>query len=189
MKNIPNILTLIRLCLVPVFILVFLFEGEQRTAAATIFIFASVTDVLDGYIARKYNATSKVGQLLDPLADKLMQISAIVMMMSVKILPLWFVLILATKEILMICGGYFLYSKKTYVKSNFFGKLNSVVMFIAIVVLMLYSETSPALQKIMLGIVVCTSLSAIVSYVYLYFLQQKKFKNYIKDNKTEVIEK
>ena len=189
MKNIPNILTLIRLCLVPVFILVFLLEGGQRTAAATIFIFASVTDVLDGYIARKYNATSKVGQLLDPLADKLMQISAIVMMMSVKILPLWFVLILATKEILMICGGYFLYSKKTYVKSNFFGKLNTVVMFVAIVVLMLYSETSPTLQKVMLGIVVCTSLSAIVSYVYLYFLHQKKFKNYIKDNKTEVIEK
>lgn len=187
MKNVPNILTFIRLCLVPVFIIVFLLESEMKTTAGIIFILANATDVLDGYIARKFNATSKVGQLLDPLADKLMQIAAIVMMLIAKILPLWFVIFLASKEILMICAGFFLYSKKTFVKSNVFGKLNTVAVFAAITVLMFFSNVSQTLKTIMLLLVVCTSFAAMLSYLYSYFLQHKKFKEYINATKTEDI--
>ena len=109
--NIPNMLSILRLVMVPVFILVFLIEGEQKTAAAAIFILASATDVLDGYIARKYNMTTKIGQLLDPLADKLMQIAVVVTMLCAKMVPLWFVLVLASKELLMIVGGAFLFAQ------------------------------------------------------------------------------
>lgn len=187
MKNVPNILTLIRLFLVPVFVVVFLLEGDQKTAAGIIFILASATDVLDGYLARKFNVMSKVGQLLDPLADKLMQIAAIVMMLIEKILPLWFVIFLASKEILMICVGFFLYSKKTFVKSNVFGKLNTVAVFAAITVLMFFSDVSKTLKTIMLLLVVCTSFAAMISYLYSYFLHHKKFKQYINESKTEDI--
>ena len=100
--NIPNMLSILRLFLVPVFILVFLFEGDQKTIAAIVFIIASITDVLDGYIARKYNMSTKTGQLLDPLADKLMQIAVVVSLLCAKMVPLWFVLVLASKELLMI---------------------------------------------------------------------------------------
>lgn len=177
--NIPNMLTILRLLLVPVFVLIFLLEGEQKTAAAAIFILASLTDVLDGYIARKYNMTTKVGQLLDPLADKLMQISVVVAMVCAKMVPLWFVLVLASKELLMICGGAFLYTKKTFVKSNVFGKANTVAMFCAMVVLLIFSETNAVLKNLMLGLVTCTNAAAIVSYLYIYFIKQKQFKNYL----------
>ena len=185
MKKIPNILTLIRLCLVPVFVIVFLLEGGQKNVSGIIFVIASATDVLDGYLARKFNATSKVGQLLDPLADKLMQIAAIVMMLLEKIVPLWFVIFLASKEIIMICAGFFLYSKKTFVKSNIFGKLNTVAVFIAITIFMFFSPVGETLEYIMLILIVCTSFAAMISYLYSYFLHHKKFKEYIND-KTEV---
>ena len=177
--NIPNMLTVLRLFLVPVFILVFLFEGDQKTAAAIVFIIASTTDVLDGYIARKYNMSTKTGQLLDPLADKLMQIAVVVSLLCAKMVPLWFVLILASKELLMILGGFFLYTKKNFVKSNVFGKANTVVMFCAIVILLIFSETNETLKNLILDVTMVTNVVAMVSYLYTYFIKKKQFKNYI----------
>ncbi len=181
--NIPNMLTIARLFMVPIFILVFILEGTPKTWSGTIFILASITDVLDGYIARKYNMSTKTGQLLDPLADKLMQITVIVSMLCAKMVPLWFVLVLACKEILMICGGFYLYVHKTYVKSNIFGKTNTVVVFCALVTLLLFTGSNETLKDIMLGVALGTNITAIISYTYLYFLQQKKFKDYIGKNK------
>lgn len=177
--NIPNMLTVLRLFLVPVFILVFLFEGDQKTAAAIVFIIASTTDVLDGYIARKYNMSTKTGQLLDPLADKLMQIAVVVSLLCAKMVPLWFVLVLASKELLMILGGFFLYTKKNFVKSNVFGKANTVVMFCAMVILLIFSETNETLKNIILNVTMVTNIVAMVSYMYTYFIKKKQFKDYI----------
>lgn len=177
--TIPNILTIARLCLVPVFILVFILEGHPKTLSGLVFILASLTDVLDGYIARKFNMTSKTGQLLDPLADKLMQITVVVAMLFAEMVPLWFVLVLACKEVLMICGGIFLYTKKTFVKSNVFGKTNTVIVFCAMVILLMFSDGNETLKNVFLGVAVGTNIAAITSYSYLYFLQQKKFQSYI----------
>ncbi len=183
--NIPNLLTMIRLCLIPVYAFAFMIEGDQKTISAAIFILASITDVLDGYIARKYNLITKTGQLLDPLADKLMQITVVVTMFLADMLPLWFVLVLAIKEILMILGGVFLYTKKTFVKSNIFGKANTVIVFLTMVILLIFSETNVTLKNLMLDIVVCTIVLSIVSYLYVYFLHQKKFKKYLTKQNTE----
>lgn len=183
--NIPNMLSILRLFLVPVFILVFLFEGDQKTAAAIVFIIASTTDVLDGYIARKYNMSTKTGQLLDPLADKLMQIAVVVSLLCAKMVPLWFVLVLASKELLMILGGFFLYTKKTFVKSNVFGKANTVIMFCAMVILLMFSETNETLKHIMLDVTMVTNIVAMVSYLYTYFIKKKQFKNYIEKKNVE----
>lgn len=183
--NIPNMLTVLRLFLVPVFILVFLFEGDQKTAAAIVFIIASTTDVLDGYIARKYNMSTKTGQLLDPLADKLMQIAVVVSLLCAKMVPLWFVLMLASKELLMILGGFFLYTKKNFVKSNIFGKANTVVMFCAMVILLIFSETNETLKNVMLDVTLVTNIVAMVSYLYTYFIKKKQFKNYIGNKNVE----
>ncbi len=183
--NIPNILSVLRLVLVPVFILVFLFEGDQKTAAAIVFIIASTTDVLDGYIARKYNMSTKTGQLLDPLADKLMQIAVVVSLLCAKMVPLWFVLILASKELLMILGGFFLYTKKNFVKSNVFGKANTVVMFCAMVILLIFSETNETLKNIILNVTMVTNIVAMVSYMYTYFIKKKQFKSYIEKKNVE----
>ena len=179
--NIPNILTVFRLFLVPVYIAVFAMQGNTKELAAIVFIVASITDVLDGYIARKYNMTTRVGQLLDPLSDKLMQLTVVVSLLISGILPLWFVILLAVKEVLMIAGGIFLYVKKTYVKSNILGKLNTVVLFFALV-LLFFTHTSKAVSTVVLGISALFNVLAIVSYFYLYFVKQNKYKDYMHKN-------
>lgn len=176
--NIPNILTIFRLCLIPVYIAVFAMEGNTKELAAFVFILASITDVLDGYIARKYNMTTWVGQLLDPLADKLMQLTVVISLVVSNILPVWFVVILAAKELLMILGGTFLYFKKIHVKSNILGKLNTVVLFIAMV-LIFFTHTSGLVSTIILGISTVFNFMAIISYFYIYFVKQSRYKDYI----------
>lgn len=176
--NIPNILTVFRLCLIPVYIAVFA-SGDNTKLAAIIFIAASMTDVLDGYIARKFNMITRVGQLLDPLADKLMQLTVVISLVISDMLPVWFVIVLALKELLLIIGGIFLYVKKTYVKSNIAGKLNTIVLFIAMV-LIFFTHTSQLVSNIILGISTVFNFAAIVTYSYSYFIKQKKYKEYIK---------
>ncbi len=175
--NVPNILTFFRFCLIPVYIVAFI-TGETKDIAAWIFITASATDVLDGYIARKYNMITKAGQLLDPLADKLMQLTVVISLLVAKIIPLWFVIILAVKEVLMILGGIFLYSKKTFVKSNVFGKANTVVLFIAMIVI-LFAHASATVTDIMLAISAIFNFLAIGSYVYIYALKHDQYKEYL----------
>ncbi len=179
--NIPNILSIFRICLIPVYIAVFSLNGNTKHLAAIVFIVASLTDVLDGYIARKYNLTTKVGQLLDPLADKLMQLTVVISLVTSGILPLWFVVVLAIKECLLVLGSIFLYAKKTYVKSNIIGKMNTVVLFIALV-LLFFTHTSPLTSTIILCVSTIFNFSAIVSYFYSYFIKQAKYKEYIKKN-------
>lgn len=178
--NIPNILTVIRMILVPVFAVAFHAEGDAKIISAVIFLAASVTDVADGYIARKYNMQTKIGQLLDPLADKLMQLTAIVCLTASGRLPLWFVIVLAAKEVLLIMGGAFLYIKKTYAKSNVFGKLYTVVLFVTLMLLMAAPELSRILELIILVAVVSIGIFTLSAYCYSYFLRQKQFKQYIK---------
>lgn len=76
LKNVPNLLSVIRLLLVPLF--VFLFMSGYVVPAVVVFVVAGATDVVDGYIARKFDCTSTLGKILDPLADKFLQLSAFV---------------------------------------------------------------------------------------------------------------
>ena len=177
--NIPNILTMFRFCLIPVYIFAFA-TNIDKTPAGWIFIIASITDVLDGYIARKFNMMTKQGQLLDPLADKLMQLTVVISLLIAQIIPLWFVIILALKEVLMIIGGIFLYSKKTFVKSNIFGKVNTVILFITMVV-MLFAHTSIVVSDIMRAVSAISNFLAISSYVYIYALKHEQYKEYLDD--------
>ncbi len=176
--NIPNILTLIRLLLVPLFVVVFHNEEGMRTFSTLIFVLASVTDVLDGYIARKYNMSTRWGQLMDPLADKCMQLAVILSLFFVEQVPGWFLAILLAKELIMILGSAFLFSRKTYVKANIFGKLNTVFLFLVMTLLLLIPAINPVVKTVLLGISATLALLAGVTYSYLYFLQNKKFKQY-----------
>ncbi len=179
--NVPNILTIFRIFLIPVYIVAFCTCGEVKNAAGWIFIIASATDVIDGFIARKFNMMTKAGQLLDPLADKLMQLTVVISLLIAEIIPLWFVIILAAKEILMIMGGIFLYSKKTFVKSNVFGKVNTVILFLAMIAV-LFAHTSEVVTDIVLSISAISNFVAIGSYVYIYALKHEQYKDYLDKN-------
>ena len=187
--NVPNILTTLRFFMIPCYIAAFCTEGDYKLFSAIIFILASVTDVLDGYIARKYNLTTKWGQLMDPLADKLMQITVIVSMLITDMIPLWFVIMSAAKECIMILGGIFLYTKKTYVRSNIIGKLNTVMLFLTLCVVLTCPQINSVVFTVMLALSIALSFFAMITYTYSYLLKQKKFKEYIPGKSQKTSEK
>ncbi len=122
--NIPNALSVLRLLLVPVFIFVFFadFEGAYYAAGA-VFLFAALTDILDGYIARKYQCITKLGRLLDPLADKLMKGAASVCLAAAGVIPVWAVVLIFVKELSMLAGTLLFYRRLHDVPaSNLLGK-------------------------------------------------------------------
>ena len=118
--NIPNILTIFRILLIPVFIV--FFSKGMYPSAIVVYGIAGVTDVLDGYIARKNNIITDFGKLADPLADKLMQVTAFTALTVRGWIPWPIVVVLAAKEILMVCGAFFLLKRKEVVVSaDWFG--------------------------------------------------------------------
>ena len=130
-KHIPNILTIIRFLLIP-FIVFFIFSN-QFILAFVFFTISGITDVADGFIARKFNLVSNFGKLMDPLADKLTQIATLTSLVIVNIIPLWILIIVLVKEFIMIVGASFLYGKDVVVYSRWYGKLATVLFYVAIV--------------------------------------------------------
>ena len=124
--TIPNVLTIIRMLLIPVFVVLFFHEQEIKWASLCVFCAASLTDMLDGYLARKLNQITDFGKLFDPLADKLMVLSAMICQTFWGPLPLIAVIIVAAKELMMVLGGVFMLSKGVVVYSNYFGKAAQV---------------------------------------------------------------
>ena len=108
-KHIPNILTTCRFVFIP-----FIFGAivNKNFIAAFIFLTISgITDVLDGFIARKFNCITKFGKLIDPLADKMTQIATLIALSYINIIPYWILIIVFIKETVMVAGASFLYGK------------------------------------------------------------------------------
>ena len=135
--TIPNVLTILRMILIPVFVVLF-FKG-LKMASLGVFCAASLTDMLDGYLARKLNQITDFGKLFDPLADKLMVITAMVCQTFWGPLPLIAVIIVAAKELVMVLGGMLMLNRGVVVYSNYFGK-TAQVGFIASLVLSFFHD-------------------------------------------------
>ena len=132
--NVPNVLSLIRLILVPVFLIVFFFTPEDNHIPALIvFLVASLTDVLDGIIARKTNQITSYGIVLDPLADKLLKMATLIAFAIANIIPVWLVVVLIVIDLGMIVAGVCLFKKKITIPSNFFGKAGTFIMSVGLV--------------------------------------------------------
>ena len=135
--TIPNVLTIIRMLLIPVFVVLF-FKG-QKIAALCVFCAASLTDMLDGYLARKLNQITDFGKLFDPLADKLMVLTAMVCQGIDGVFPWIAIIIVAVKELVMVLGGVFMLKNNVVVYSNYVGK-TAQVFFIASLILSFFHE-------------------------------------------------
>lgn len=138
-KDLPNLLSIIRIIMVPIF--VYLFLCVNIPVAIAVFILAGATDVLDGYIARKYGFVSNLGKILDPLADKMLQLAAFICLGILKYIPMWMPIIYFSKELLTSVGALFIFRKrKLVVISNFFGKFATVLVFGAVFAISLFHE-------------------------------------------------
>lgn len=138
LKHLPNTLTVIRLLLIPA--IVFYILTGNYILAFIFFTLSGITDIADGFIARKFNLVSNFGKLMDPLADKLTQIATLASLVFTNIIPVWILLIVFLKEFIMICGASFLYGKDVVVYSKWYGKLATVLFYIAIVVSLLLKQ-------------------------------------------------
>ena len=100
-ENIPNALTLIRVVMIPIFIAILSLSHSYlgHIVAAVIFAIASITDYLDGFLARKWNVVSNFGKFADPMADKLLVMSAFIMMIELKMVPAWIVAVIICREL------------------------------------------------------------------------------------------
>lgn len=171
-KNVPNILTAIRLLLIPV---IFYFALKENYVLAVIFLTLSgITDVLDGYIARKYNFITDFGTLFDPLADKLTQISTLIVLVIQSVIPVWILVVVIIKELLMISGAAFLYDKNTVVGSRWYGKAATVLFYIAILVSMLNKQFNLNLVFDMYLYYIAVALT--IFALYMYFKTFSKLK-------------
>lgn len=138
-ENIPNILTIIRFILIPfIFITVI---SHHYLIGLIIFTISAITDILDGYIARKYNYITDIGKLIDPLADKLTQISLLLALTILNILPWWILAVVFIKECIMIITASVLYSRKdVVVYSKWYGKLATILFYLAIICSLLINQ-------------------------------------------------
>lgn len=130
-KCVPNIITIIRFFLVPIFIYTF-YTSNNYILPFAIFIFAGFTDALDGFIARRFNLITKWGKMLDPLADKVLQISVLFALTDKGLIPLWIIIVVILKEICIIVGSGFVYSSKIDVYAKWYGKLATIMFYLAV---------------------------------------------------------
>ncbi|MBR6028456.1 MAG: CDP-alcohol phosphatidyltransferase family protein [Clostridia bacterium] len=163
--NVPNALTVLRLILVPVFI--YLYMNDQRWPAVAVFAVASLTDLLDGKIARRYNLITNFGKLFDPLSDKLLIISAIVCFGLKGVFPWVPIILVVLKELLMLTGGMVMLRKGIVVSSVMVGKV-AMCSFVAAVFLGFFHQELAAagipLDVILLWVSAALAMAALVVY-------------------------
>ena len=181
LKHIPNILTITRFFLVP-FIVGFALN-DNYVLSAIFLVLSGITDVADGYIARKYNFITDFGKLMDPLADKCTQVATLIVLVVQDIIPLWILIIVLIKEFLLVVGASFLYGKDLVVSSKWYGKISTVLFYVAIFFSMIIRQFNlPFTFDVYiyyLGVVF--TLFSLVMYFKAFFV-----KDYLKkDNKIE----
>ena len=138
--NLPTKLTLFRVVLIPFFVFFLLapyFEGYGNYIAVVIFIVASITDFLDGKIARKYNLVTNFGKFMDPLADKLLVCSAMICLVELKLLPAWIVILIIARE--FIISGFRLIASDNgiVIAASYWGKFKTTFQMLMVIVLLL----------------------------------------------------
>ena len=168
MKHVPNILSAFRILLVPVFAAVY-FSGIKNSnlLALGVYAVACATDVLDGYLARKYNLITDLGRILDPLGDKLMILAVMTCITLDKVIPLWALVLFVLKEFMMIAGGVFIHkvARVNMPPSNILGKASTVVFFLVCGSLMVFRAIPQNAADLMIAIAIGLTFMALGSYM------------------------
>jgi len=136
--NLPNLITLIRIFLIPVFILVFLTPTEPRSvAAAVIFSVASLTDLMDGYLARRWEQITKLGKFLDPVADKILILAALILLVDFHRVSSWIAIVIIGRELAVTGLRAIASSSGIVIPADEAGKYKMAIQTISIVLLIL----------------------------------------------------
>lgn len=164
MKHIPNILSVIRILLIPFF--VWQFMQGNTLAAGILLLLSGLTDLLDGFLARRFHWVSQVGKVLDPVADKLTQISVCVVL-AIRMREYWwvFAVLLAKEAIMLILGGYLLARGVKLEGAKWFGKVATVLFYVAMTAVICWPGLPLWLLNVLLALVVISALIAALCYI------------------------
>ncbi len=169
MMNLPNKLTVMRVILIPFFVVSLLvFDGRvqlMRNLAAAIFIVASLTDMLDGKIARKYNLVTNFGKFMDPLADKLLVCSALICLIQLGQLPAWMVIVIVSRE--FIISGFRLVAAEQgiVIAASYWGKFKTTFQMIAVILMIVNLPVLHLLTGICTWIALILTVVSLVDYI------------------------
>lgn len=138
--NLPNKITVARILLVPVFVVALLLPMDSANLIALgIFVIASITDSLDGHIARSRNMVTNFGKFLDPLADKLLVSSALIALAGMNKIPSWFVMVIVAREFMVTGIRLIASGEGRVIAASIWGKLKTITQIVAISLLLLDS--------------------------------------------------
>lgn len=185
-KNIPNLLSVFRILLIPVYVILFLQHfPDGLYLSGLVFLLAGLTDVLDGYLARRNHWVSNIGKLLDPLADKLIEVAALVLL-AVK----WggvfvgLAIVALLKELIMIIAAYVIVVKaKVFVMSMWFGKLTTLLLYVEVLIVSFFSASITQTACDIMSIVVIVSMFA--TFVLYYVSYRQSIKKALADSSTQ----
>ena len=165
--NLPNKLTLFRVILIPFFVLFMLVDitAYDKWIALAIFIVASLTDLLDGKIARKYNLVTNFGKFMDPLADKLLVCSALICLVALTKIPAWIVIIIIARE--FIISGFRLIASDNgvVIAASYWGKFKTTFQMVMICLMIADIEAISLITTVVMWIALILTIVSLVDYL------------------------
>lgn len=165
--NLPNKLTLFRVILIPFFIVFLLVPGipAGKWIALAIFIVASLTDLLDGKIARKYNLVTNFGKFMDPLADKLLVCSALICLIDLQRIPSWMVVIIIAREFTISGFRTIAADNGVVIAASYWGKFKTTFQMIAVCLMIADIQSLRLLTSVFTWIAVVLTVVSLVDYL------------------------
>ena len=166
--NVPNMLTILRVILIPFFVVFMLFDitFADNYIALAIFVVASLTDMLDGYLARKKNQVTNFGKFMDPLADKLLVCTALICLMELDRLPCLAVIIIIARE--FIISGFRLVASDNgiVIAASWWGKSKTISQMIMIIVLILdFGERFAVVENVLIYLALILTVVSLIDYI------------------------
>lgn len=153
--NLPNSITMLRICIIPVLFLLLLSPGRILSLIiAILFIIAAITDLLDGYIARKYAIVTKMGQFLDPVVDKLIVSAAMILMIPIGRIPAWIVVLIIMRDVIVDGLRSIASSDGIVIQASLMGKKKTLCQIIAVSALLIHYDTIFGLDAHLIGTVI-----------------------------------
>ena len=166
--NLPNKLTMLRVILIPFFVVFLLFGiggDASKWIALGIFIIASLTDLLDGKIARKYNLVTNFGKFMDPLADKLLVCSAMICLIALNRIPAWIVCIIVAREFAISGFRLIAAEKGTVIAASYWGKFKTTFQMIMVILMIADIASLRVLTTIIMWIATVLTIVSLVDYI------------------------
>ena len=169
-KYIPNVLSVIRIILVFVFVAVFFAYPDRREIALAVFIAAGTTDVIDGRLARRFNWVTDAGKILDPVADKMMQVAVLFCGFMADYVPLWIFVFYAVKELLMAVGSLLFFNRSREIGMSMrFGKFSAFLFYVVIGLLILLGMLNVVVPEPVKHIMcAATAICSVLTMVFYY---------------------